>query len=66
MFTKMVNFNDIATRQELCGTASGAADFMIIAKSFYTIFLEDVPQLTLKDINVVSEPSPTVALTFKF
>jgi len=39
--------------QELCGTASGAADFMTIAKSFYTIFLEDVPQLTLKDINQV-------------
>ncbi|KAL9187059.1 hypothetical protein ACHAXT_010779 [Thalassiosira profunda] len=38
---------------DLCGTAKGAADYLAIGESFHTVFVEDVPQLKLHEINLV-------------
>ena len=38
---------------DLCGAALGAADYLAIADRFSTIFLEDIPQLKIQDMNVV-------------
>jgi len=38
---------------DLCGKALGAADYLIIAETFHTIFLEDVPRLKIEEFNVV-------------
>ena len=41
------NFDD------LCRKALGAADYLVIAANFHTVFVEGVPALTMNDINVV-------------
>jgi protein AFG1 len=41
------SFND------LCREARGAADYLIIGDTYHTIFVEDVPQLTMNDVNLV-------------
>jgi len=37
----------------LCREARGAADYLVIGDHFHTVFVEDVPTLTMNDINVV-------------
>lgn len=39
------------TFNDLCGKPLGAADYYAIASTFHTLFLEDVPQLELHQIN---------------
>ena len=41
------SFND------LCRKAKGAGDYLLIGENFHTVFVEDVPTLTMNDINVV-------------
>jgi len=41
------SFND------LCRKAKGAGDYLLIGENFHTVFMEDVPSLTMNDINVV-------------
>lgn len=41
------------TFTELCGTPSGAADYITIGNAFHTIFLEGVPEFHIKDINLI-------------
>ncbi len=38
---------------DLCRHARGAADYLIIGENFHTIFVEDVPELTMNDVNLV-------------
>ena len=38
---------------DLCGKSKGAADYLLIAAAFPTVFLEDVPTLDMSQINVV-------------
>ena len=38
---------------DLCGKAMGASDYLTIAKEFQTVFIEDIPVLEIKDMNVV-------------
>ncbi len=38
---------------DLCRQARGAADYLIIGDQFHTVFIEDVPSLTMNDINLV-------------
>ena len=37
--------------EDLCGKPLGAADYYAIAGTFHTVFLEDVPQLSLAEVN---------------
>ena len=46
-YTKVARFSF----DDLCAKPLGAADFVQIAATFHTIFLEDIPILTLNDIN---------------
>lgn len=41
------------TFQELCQKALGAADYLVIGQHFHTVFLEDVPKLSIHEINWV-------------
>eukprot|EP00978_Attheya_sp_CCMP212_P029756 scaffold106863_cov47-Attheya_sp.AAC.1 len=41
------------TFDELCRTASGAADYLTIGEHFHTIFIEDIPKLTMTHVNLV-------------
>lgn len=41
------SFND------LCRKARGAADYLAIGENFHTVFLDDVPILTMNDVNLV-------------
>jgi predicted ATPase len=41
------------TFDELCKTASGAADYLIIGEHFHTIFIQDIPKLTMTHLNLV-------------
>lgn len=41
------DFND------LCKKALGAADYICIGENFHTVFVDNVPQLTLNDVNVL-------------
>ncbi len=41
------SFND------LCREARGAADYLSIGEAFHTVFIEDVPMLTMNDVNLV-------------
>ena len=41
------------TFDELCGRPLGAEDYLGIAEAYRTVFLENVPQLTFKDVNQV-------------
>jgi len=38
---------------DLCGKSKGAADYLTIGEHFETIFIEEVPVLEMKDINMV-------------
>jgi predicted ATPase len=38
---------------DLCRRARGAADYLIIGENFHTVFVEDVPALSMNDINLV-------------
>jgi len=38
---------------DLCRKAMGAADYLAIAETFHTVFVENVPIMTLNEINVV-------------
>jgi predicted ATPase len=38
---------------DLCGKSKGAADYLVIGETFETIFLQDVPVMELKDVNMV-------------
>ena len=38
---------------DLCRKPNGAADFLAIGENFHTVFIEDVPVLTMNDINLV-------------
>lgn len=38
---------------DLCRKAKGAGDYLLIGDNFHTVFVEDVPTLTMNDINVV-------------
>jgi len=38
---------------DLCRKARGAADYLVIGDHFHTVFVENVPTLTLNDINIV-------------
>jgi predicted ATPase len=37
--------------QDLCQTAMGAADYLVIAQNFETVFLHSIPKLTIHHIN---------------
>jgi len=41
------------TFDDLCGRPLGAADYLGVATTFHTVFVTDIPQLDLKDINQV-------------
>jgi protein AFG1 len=41
------------TFDDLCRQARGAADYLLIGENFHTVFVEDVPMLTMNDINLV-------------
>lgn len=41
------SFND------LCRKARGASDYLAIGENFHTVFVEDVPVLTMNDVNLV-------------
>jgi predicted ATPase len=41
------------TFDDLCRTASGAADYLIIGNHFHTVFVENVPCLNMNDVNLV-------------
>ena len=41
------------TFEDLCKSAMGAADYLIIAETFHTVFVEDVPAMTMNEINWV-------------
>jgi predicted ATPase len=45
--TAMFGFND------LCAKPLGAADYLAIAQAFHTVFIRDVPSMTLNEINLV-------------
>jgi len=53
--TAMASGVDVArfSFEELCARPLGAADFLCIARSFHTVFLTDVPQLSLVQLNQV-------------
>ncbi len=38
---------------DLCRRPRGAADYLIIGENFHTVFVEDVPALSMNDINLV-------------
>ena len=38
---------------DLCRQARGAADYLIVGDQFHTVFMEDIPTLTMNDINLV-------------
>ena len=38
---------------DLCRTASGAADYLTIGSHFHTVFVEGIPRLTMTDVNLV-------------
>ncbi len=38
---------------DLCRQPRGAADYLLIGEHFHTVFMEDVPTLTMNDINLV-------------
>lgn len=41
------SFND------LCGQPLGAADYIFLAETFDCIFIENIPKLTMRDLNEV-------------
>lgn len=41
------------TFEDLCQKALGAADYLVIGQHFHTVFLENVPKLSLNEINYV-------------
>ena len=41
------------TFNDLCRQARGAADYLLIGEHFHTVFVEDVPSLTMNDVNLV-------------
>lgn len=41
------------TFDELCGEAKGSVDYIAIAEAFDTVFIADVPKMTLNEINQV-------------
>ena len=47
---------------QLCGQALSAADYIEIVKNFDTIFVEEVPQLTLSERDQVCRPSNIVCI----
>lgn len=38
---------------DLCRQARGASDYITIAENFHTVFIEDIPTLTMNDVNLV-------------
>ena len=41
------------TFQELCAQAVGAADYIFLAETFDCVFIENIPKLSMKDLNEV-------------
>jgi predicted ATPase len=41
------------TFEDLCQKALGAADYLVIGQHFHTVFLENVPKLSLNEVNYV-------------
>ena len=41
------------TFNDLCRQARGAADYLLIGQHFHTVFVEDIPALTMNDVNLV-------------
>ena len=39
--------------EDLCQKALGAADYLVIGQNFHTVFVENVPKLSLNEINYV-------------
>jgi predicted ATPase len=39
--------------EDLCQKALGAADYLVIGQNFHTVFVENVPKLTLNEVNYV-------------
>ncbi len=38
---------------DMCRKPLGAADYLVIGDNFHTVFIEDVPKLTMNDVNLV-------------
>jgi protein AFG1 len=38
---------------DLCRKPLGAADYLVIAENFHTVFVEDIPLLSMNDVNLV-------------
>lgn len=38
---------------QLCRKATGAADYLAVGEHFHTVFLDNVPKLTLNDVNIL-------------
>lgn len=38
---------------DLCRNAKGAADYLLIGENFHTVFVENIPAMTMNDINIV-------------
>lgn len=41
------------TFHDLCHQPRGAADYLLIGKHFHTVFVENIPSLTMNDVNLV-------------
>jgi len=42
--------NQGAAPQDLCDKPLGAADYLAIGQAFHTIFIADIPRLTMQDL----------------
>ena len=41
------------TFDEICGEAKGSVDYIALAEAFSTVFIAEVPKLTLNELNQV-------------